>query len=39
MREAEMDALAMPWVNARAAHLLAISRMTPVEVGNDQEGV
>ena len=24
MREAEMDALAMPWVNARAAHLLAV---------------
>ena len=33
-----MDTLAMPWVNARAAHLLAIRRMTPVEVGNDQEG-
>ena len=33
-----MDALAMPWVNARAAHLLAVRRMTPVEVGNDQEG-
>ena len=32
-----MDALAMPWVNARAAHLLAFRRMTPVEVGNDQE--
>ena len=38
MREAEMDALATPWANARAAHLLAIRRMTPVEVGNDQEG-
>ena len=37
MREAEMDALAMPWVNARAAHLLAVRRMMPVEVGNDQE--
>ena len=37
MREAEMDALAMPWANARAAHLLAVRRMTPVEVGNDQE--
>ena len=37
MREAEMDALAMPWANARAAHLLAIRRMTPVEVGNDWE--
>ena len=39
MRETEMDALAMPWANARAAHLLAIRRMTPVEVGDDQEGV
>ena len=38
MREAEMDALAIPWANARATHLLAIRRMTPVEVGNDQEG-
>ena len=38
MREAEMDALATPWVNARASHLLAIRRMTPVEVGNDQKG-
>ena len=37
MREAEMDALATPWANARAAHLLAIRRMMPVEVGNDQE--
>ena len=33
-----MDALATPWVNARAAHLLAVKRMTPVEVENDQEG-
>ena len=32
-----MDALAMPWVNVRAAHLLAVWRMTPVEVGNGQE--
>ena len=37
MREAEMDALAMLWANARVAHLLAIRRMTPVEVGNDWE--
>ena len=37
MREAEMDALAMPWANARTAHLLAVRRMMPVEVGNDQE--
>ena len=32
-----MDTLAMPWVNARVAHLLPIRRMTPVEVGGDQE--
>ena len=37
MREAEMDALAMPWANARAAHLLAIRRMAPVKVRNDYE--
>ena len=37
MREAEMDALAMPWANARAAHLLAVQRMTPMEVGDSQE--
>ena len=37
MREVEMDALAMPLANARAAHLLAGRRMMPVEVGNDQE--
>ena len=32
-----MDALAMPWANARAAHLLAVWRMLPVEVGNGQD--
>ena len=37
MREVEMDALVMLWANARAAHLPAIRRMTPVEVGNDWE--
>ena len=37
MREVEMDALAMLWANARVAHLLAIRRMTPVEVGIDWE--
>ena len=37
MREAEMDALAMPWANARVAHLLAVCRMMPMEVGDDQE--
>ena len=34
-----MNTLAMPWVNARAAHLLAIRRMAPVKVGNDHEEV
>ena len=37
MREAEMDAMATLWANARAAHLLAVWRMTPVEVGKGQE--
>ena len=32
-----MDALAMPWVNARAAHLLAVHSMMPMGVGDDQE--
>ena len=29
-----MDTLAMPWANARAAHLLAVWRMMPVEMGD-----
>ena len=33
-----MDTLAMPWANARVAHLLAIQRMMLEEVGDDQEG-
>ena len=33
-----MDALAMPWVNARAAHLLAIRRMAPIKVKSDCDG-
>ena len=33
-----MDALAMPWVNSRTAHLLAVQRRTPMEVGDSQEG-
>ena len=37
MREVEMDALAMPWANVRAAHLLAVQRMTSMEVENNQE--
>ena len=32
-----MDALAMLWANARAAHLLLVCRMMPLEVGDDQE--
>ena len=34
MKEAEIDALAMPWVNARVAHLLSVHRMMTVEVGD-----
>ena len=37
MREVEMDALVMPWENARVAHLLSVCRMTPMEVGDGQE--
>ena len=37
MREAEMEALAMPWPNARVAHLLSVQRMIPMEVGNGQK--
>ena len=37
MREAGMDALAMPWVNTRAAHLLSVHRMMPMEVGDGQK--
>ena len=33
MREVEMDALAMPWANARVTHLLAVCRMTPMDSG------
>ena len=32
-----MDILAMPWANARVAHLLAVWRVTPVEVGAGKE--
>ena len=34
MKEAEIDALAMPWANARVAHLLLVHRMITVEVGD-----
>ena len=32
-----MDALAMPWVTARVAHLLSVHRMMFIEMGNGQE--
>ena len=38
MKEVKMDAMATPWANTRAAHLLAVHRMMPMEVGNSQEG-
>ena len=37
MKEAEVDALAMPWANVRVAHLLLVHRMTPVDVGDGQK--
>ena len=35
MKETEIDALAMPLVNARVAHLLAVHRMTAITVGDE----
>ena len=37
MRKAEMDTLAMPWANARAAHLLTVCRMMTIGIGNGLE--
>ena len=34
MKETEIDALAIPWENARVAHLLAVHRMTAITVGD-----
>ena len=34
MKETERDTLAMPWVNARVAHLLLVHRMTAIKVGD-----
>ena len=34
MKEKEIDALAMLWVNARVVHLLSLHRMTAVKVGD-----
>ena len=33
-KEAEIDALVMPWVNARVAHLLPVWRMIAIKVGD-----
>ena len=33
MKEAEIDALAMPWANARVVHFLLVHRMMTMEVG------
>ena len=35
MNKKEIDALAMPWVNARVAHLLSVCRMTAIKVGDE----
>ena len=35
MKEAEIDALAMLWANARGTHLLSVCRMMAIEVGDD----
>ena len=37
MKEAEVDALAMPLANARVVHLLLVHRMVLVEVGDGQK--
>ena len=37
MKETEVDALTMLWVNARVVHLLSVHRMVPVEVGDGQK--
>ena len=34
MKEAEIDALVMPWANARVAHLLLVHRMMAIKVGD-----
>ena len=35
MKENEIDALAMPWENARVAHLLLVHRITAIKVGDE----
>ena len=38
MKVKEIDALAMPWVNARVAHLLLVCRMAAIKVGDEIMG-
>ena len=35
MKEAEINALATPWVNTRVVHLLSVCRMMAIKVGDD----
>ena len=35
MKEAEIDALAMPWMNAIVTHLPSVCRMMTIWVGDD----
>ena len=37
MKEAEVDALAISWANARVVHLLSVCRMMSMEVGDGQK--
>ena len=37
MKEAEVDALVMPWVNARVVHFLSVQRTMPMQVGDGQK--
>ena len=37
MKETEIDALAMPWVNAKVVHLLSVHRMTAIKIGDGIE--
>ena len=34
MKKVEIDALTMPWANARVAHLLSVHRMMAMKVGD-----
>ena len=34
MKEKEIDDLAIPWANARVAHLWSVHRMTAIKIGD-----